>query len=120
MFIADDFFDYFSALSFLLYEDPSVYAISAYNDNGKEHLVFDNSTFSSFPSPLALALRSDYFTAGAWMIKYTEWNRIQPSWPDIYWLEWMRESSLFADRVCIRPEVSRVVTFGESGVNPHP
>ena len=57
MLIADDFFDYFSALSFLLYEDPSVYAISAYNDNGKEHLVTDNSTYlfisfiSFIPSP---------------------------------------------------------------------
>ena len=127
MFIADDFFDYFSALSFLLYEDPSVYAISAYNDNGKEHLVFDNSTFSLiYPITiisiifLALALRSDYFTAGAWMITSAEWSRIHSSWPDIYWLEWMRESNLFEGRVCIRPEVSRVVTFGESGLNPHP
>lgn len=42
--IASDFFDYFSAMSFLLYEDPSVYAISAYNDNGQDDFVMDPST----------------------------------------------------------------------------
>ena len=43
MMIASDFFDYFSAMSFLLYEDPSVYAISAYNDNGQADFVMDPS-----------------------------------------------------------------------------
>ena len=43
MFIAEDFFDYFSAMSFILYEDPSVYAISAYNDNGQDSFILDNS-----------------------------------------------------------------------------
>ena len=42
MFIAEDFFDYFSSMSFILFEDPSVYAISAYNDNGQEPFILDN------------------------------------------------------------------------------
>ena len=49
--IASDFFDYFSAMSFLLYEDPSVYAISAYNDNGQDDFVMDPSTVFSLPEP---------------------------------------------------------------------
>ena len=51
MFIAEDFFDYFSAMSFILYEDPSVYAISAYNDNGQDSFILDNS-IPSFLSSL--------------------------------------------------------------------
>ena len=137
MLVADDFFDYFSALSFLLYEDPTVFAISAYNDNGKEHLVMDPSKYydydydydydyhhqmqySSLINSIVLALRSDHFTGGAWMITLNEWNRISTSWPTMFWLEWIRESYLFEDRVCIHPEVSRVITFGENGINPSP
>ncbi|KNB42357.1 alpha-mannosyl-glycoprotein 2-beta-n-acetylglucosaminyltransferase [Blastocystis sp. subtype 4] len=110
MFIAEDFFDYFSAMSFILYEDPSVYAISAYNDNGQDSFILDNT----------LVLRSDFFTGGAWMLTSTEWNAIRNEWPDGYWNDWMHQSNLFLHRACIRPEVSRVITFGVSGINSHP
>ena len=37
--VAPDFFSYFSALRFLLEEDPSVWCVSAWNDNGKEGYI---------------------------------------------------------------------------------
>ena len=54
------------------------------------------------------------------MLTSTEWNAIRNEWPDGYWYDWMHKSSLFLHRSCIRPEVSRVVTFGVSGINSHP
>ena len=51
MMIASDFFDYFSSMSFLLYEDPSVYAISAYNYNGQDDFVLDPSAVASLSEP---------------------------------------------------------------------
>lgn len=37
--ISPDFFEYFLALYPILKLDPTIYCISAWNDNGKEHLV---------------------------------------------------------------------------------
>ena len=54
------------------------------------------------------------------MLTSTEWNAIRNEWPDGYWNDWMHQSNLFLHRACIRPEVSRVITFGVSGINSHP
>ena len=37
--IAPDFFSYFSATKWLLDNDPSIWCVSAWNDNGKEGYV---------------------------------------------------------------------------------
>lgn len=37
--VSPDFFSYFSALRFLLDADPSVWCVSAWNDNGKEGYI---------------------------------------------------------------------------------
>ena len=37
--LADDFFSYFEATQALLYEDPTIWCISAWNDNGALSLV---------------------------------------------------------------------------------
>ena len=67
-----------------------------------------------------MVFRSDSFLGGAWMITIAEWNNLRFAWPDSYWMDWMRQTPLLKGRVCIRPEMSRVVTFGVTGVNPHP
>ena len=54
------------------------------------------------------------------MITIAEWNNLRNAWPDSYWMDWMRQTPLLNGRVCIRPVMSRVVTFGVTGVNPHP
>lgn len=58
--IAPDFFDYFETTKPLLF-DPSILAISAWNDIGQDHLVND---------PKAL-FRSDFFPGLGWMLDYT-------------------------------------------------
>ena len=47
-----DFFDYFSATSYLFNSDPSIYCISAYNENGQSKFVLDPSSLLSPPSLL--------------------------------------------------------------------
>ena len=37
--IAVDFFDYFEAMHELLVQDPTLYCVSAWNDNGKANLI---------------------------------------------------------------------------------
>lgn len=37
--IAVDFFDYFEAMHKLLVQDPTLYCVSAWNDNGKANLI---------------------------------------------------------------------------------
>lgn len=37
--VSPDFYSYFSALRFLLDSDPSVWCISAWNDNGKDGYI---------------------------------------------------------------------------------
>ena len=37
--IADDFFEYFEAMHRILITDPTLYCVSAWNDNGKKNLI---------------------------------------------------------------------------------
>ena len=41
--LADDFFEYFQALSVLLDSDPTLLAISSWNDNGKHAHVYSET-----------------------------------------------------------------------------
>jgi alpha-1,3-mannosyl-glycoprotein beta-1,2-N-acetylglucosaminyltransferase len=41
--ISPDFFDYFQATFSLLMEDPTIYCVSAWADNGQEQLVQNSS-----------------------------------------------------------------------------
>ena len=45
--ISPDFFDYFLATYPVLHTDPSLWCVSAWNDNGKADLVSDESGLSS-------------------------------------------------------------------------
>ena len=46
--IAPDFFEYFLALYPILRSDPSLYCISAWNDNGKSSLIEEDSSMCLF------------------------------------------------------------------------
>jgi hypothetical protein len=73
--VSPDFFDYFSSLSPLL-NDPSVYCISAWNDNGREGMVNDPKQF----------YRSECFPGLGWMINRNRWNELGPKWPYGFWV----------------------------------
>ncbi len=40
--ISVDFFDYFKAMHKILIQDPTLYCVSAWNDNGKKELIDTN------------------------------------------------------------------------------
>jgi alpha-1,3-mannosyl-glycoprotein beta-1,2-N-acetylglucosaminyltransferase len=107
--VAPDFFSYFSALRRLLDRDHTIWCISAWNDNGKP----DNVDLQSN----AKLYRSDFFPGLGWMMTRSLWKELQPKWPEKYWDDWMREPAQRQGRSCIRPEISRTITFGDKGVS---
>ncbi len=57
---APDFFSYFRAALPVLREDPSLFCVSAWNDNGKEQLIDKGSP--------ELLYRTDFFGGLGWML----------------------------------------------------
>ena len=103
--VAPDFFSYMEATSFLLDEDPTLYAVSAFNDNG--HLG------NGDPKRV---LRSDFFPGLGWMMNRDLWkNELKWKWPNGYWDDWLREGEQRRDRQVLRPEASRTYHFGTKG-----
>lgn len=105
--IAPDFFDYFKACLPLLEDDPSIWAISAWNDFG----------FPKYTHDAQRLYRSDFFPGLGWMISAKLWQELEPNWPNGFWDEWMRHPHQRKNRVTIRPEISRTYTFGRNGVS---
>lgn len=60
-----DFFSYFSAGKHLLQQDPSLFCVSAWNDNGKP---------ANARSPTRL-YRSDFFPGLGWMMLRSLWDQ---------------------------------------------
>lgn len=106
--IAPDFFEYFLATYSLLKSDPTIWCVSAWNDNGKDSLVDDDPE---------LLYRTDFFPGLGWMMTKDLWQELQYKWPKSYWDDWMRQPQQRRDRACIRPEISRTKTFGKIGVS---
>ncbi|XP_021347461.1 alpha-1,3-mannosyl-glycoprotein 2-beta-N-acetylglucosaminyltransferase-like isoform X2 [Mizuhopecten yessoensis] len=106
--IAPDFFEYFSATYPILTSDPSVWCVSAWNDNGKNGMVSDEPE---------LLYRSDFFPGLGWMMEKKIWLELGPKWPIAFWDDWMRYQDQRKERVCIRPEICRTSTFGKKGVS---
>ncbi|CAL8297184.1 unnamed protein product [Lota lota] len=107
--VAPDFFEYFRALYPVLRADPSLWCVSAWNDNGRDALVD--------PGKAALLYRTDFFPGLGWMLLKDLWDELEPKWPSAFWDDWMRQPEQRRDRSCVRPEVSRTITFGRKGVS---
>ncbi|XP_008844187.1 alpha-1,3-mannosyl-glycoprotein 2-beta-N-acetylglucosaminyltransferase [Nannospalax galili] len=107
--VAPDFFEYFQATYPLLRADPSLWCVSAWNDNGKEQMVD-----SSKPE---LLYRTDFFPGLGWLLLAELWAELEPKWPKAFWDDWMRRPEQRKGRACIRPEISRTMTFGRKGVS---
>lgn len=107
--VSADFFHYMAGGAWLLDEDPSIWCVSAWNDNGKSEFVKDADTL----------YRSDFFPGLGWMMKRELWSEIGGRWPreNGYWDDWMRRPDVRRGRACIRPEVSRTYTFGRKGAS---
>jgi len=107
--IAPDFFEYFTATLPLLRSDPSLWCVSAWNDNGKAGLI--NQTAPE------LLYRTDFFPGLGWMLTKEVWKELMVKWARSYWDDWMRLPEQRRGRACIRPEISRTKTFGKIGVS---
>ncbi|KAJ8354525.1 hypothetical protein SKAU_G00220920 [Synaphobranchus kaupii] len=107
--VAPDFFEYFRALYPILRSDPTLWCVSAWNDNGRDGLVD--------PGKAGLLYRTDFFPGLGWMLMKDLWTELEPKWPATFWDDWMRQPDQRRDRSCIRPEVSRTLTFGRKGVS---
>ncbi|XP_056271790.1 alpha-1,3-mannosyl-glycoprotein 2-beta-N-acetylglucosaminyltransferase b isoform X1 [Pseudoliparis swirei] len=107
--VAPDFFEYFRALYPVLRADPSLWCVSAWNDNGRDAVVD--------PSKVGRLYRTDFFPGLGWMLLKDMWEELQPKWPSAFWDDWMRQPEQRKDRSCIRPEISRTITFGRKGVS---
>lgn len=104
---APDFFEYFRATRPLLSKDPTLWCVSAWNDNGKDGMVKGND----------LLYRTDFFSGLGWMLTKEIWEELRAKWPLGFWDDWMREPAQRKERACIRPEICRAKTFGKIGVS---
>lgn len=107
--VAPDFFEYFQAALPLLQGDPSLWCVSAWNDNGKDGLVD--------AARAELLYRTDFFPGLGWLLLAELWDELEPKWPPAFWDDWMRQPEQRRGRSCVRPEVSRTMTFGRKGVS---
>jgi len=91
----------------IMKQDPTIYCVSSWNDNGLSVFVRD-------PAQLH---RTDVFPGLGWMLTKEIWNDIRENWPINYWDEYMRMPGTRKGRVCIRPEISRNRNFGKDGTS---
>lgn len=106
--ISPDFFEYFASTYPILHQDPTLWCVSAWNDNGKEAMVANEPE---------LLYRTDFFPGLGWMLEKKVWLELEDKWPKTFWDDWMRHPDQRRDRACIRPEISRTTTFGKIGVS---
>lgn len=107
--ISLDFFEYFRATYDIMKVDPTIWCVSAWNDNGKEEFIDANNP--------ELLYRTDFFPGLGWMLLKDVWKELAPKWPITYWDDWMRHPDQRKGRSCIRPEIPRTSTFGKIGVS---
>ena len=101
-FLAPDFFEYFAATKPLLDEDPTLWCISAWNDNGKEGMVKRNDVL----------YRTDFLPGLGWMIRKSLWDEFKPNRLLGFWNDWLREAPWQRKGwSCIRPEILLATTF---------
>jgi len=110
--IAQDALVYFSQTLGLLKADPSLYCVSAWNDQGYEHSVGSAN----------LLYRIETMPGLGWMLSRKLYkHELEPNWPSAEqahdWDMWIRTESMRKGRECIIPDISRTFHFGSTGTN---
>ncbi|MCG8467718.1 MAG: hypothetical protein MJB57_05835 [Gemmatimonadetes bacterium] len=105
--VAPDALQFFDACYPVLARDPTVWAISAWNDNGQPEFVRDERRI----------VRSDWFPNLGVSISRGLWQELRADWPELYWDDWLRDPAIRRGRVTLRPEVSRVRHTGSTGTS---
>lgn len=107
---APDFIRYFRVAGPLLEEDPTLFCVSAWNDNGFKGIVSNERRL----------FRTDYFPGLGWMVRNETWEKLKNMWPrfpSTGWDHWLRHGSGLHPRECVVPEVPRTHHFGTHGAN---
>ncbi|XP_054257252.1 alpha-1,3-mannosyl-glycoprotein 2-beta-N-acetylglucosaminyltransferase-like [Macrosteles quadrilineatus] len=107
--VSPDIFEYFLGTLPLLHSDPTLWCVSAWNDNGKLNLVNKEAR--------DVIYRTDFFPGLGWMLNKQLWSELSVKWPTSYWDDWIRQPEQRRNRACLRPELSRTRTFGKIGVS---
>ena len=103
---AHDFMDYLLAAAPVLDVDPTVWCISAWNDNGFKGLVKNSLRLK----------RTGFFPGLGWLISRKVWEgELEEGWPDQHWDHWLRDAKRHKGRDCITPEVPRTYHNGIKG-----
>ncbi|XP_007954612.1 LOW QUALITY PROTEIN: alpha-1,3-mannosyl-glycoprotein 2-beta-N-acetylglucosaminyltransferase-like [Orycteropus afer afer] len=107
--VAPDFFEYFQATYPMLRADPSLWCVSAWNNNNKEQMVDSNKP--------ELLYRTDFFPSLGWLLLAKLWDELEPKWPKAFWDDWIRRPEQRQGQACVQPEISRTITFSRKGVS---
>lgn len=107
-----DILSYFKQLLPVYEKDASVYCISAWNDQGYEHLCNDP----------AMMYRVETMPGLGWVLSRKLFkNELEEKWPKpheiVDWDMWTRMPSNRKERECIIPDISRTYHFGGKGIN---
>ena len=108
--LSPDFLLLFWSGAWLLKADPSVWCISAWNDQGFTHTTADATRL----------LRTGYFPGLGWMISSDLWHELRVKWPEAPttgWDHWMRLTSTSKGRECVAPEINRSRHASKRGTN---
>ncbi|KJE96186.1 O-linked-mannose beta-1,2-N-acetylglucosaminyltransferase 1 [Capsaspora owczarzaki ATCC 30864] len=110
--VSPDFLQYFDQTLPLMELDPTLYCISAWNDNGYMHSTKD----------AALLYRIETMPGLGWLLSRKLYkDELESKWPAPEnrwdWDMWMRLPTNRKGRECIIPDISRTYHFGASGVN---
>lgn len=103
---APDFYEFFAANAALLDSDPSLLALSAWNDNGFKGRV---------GAPLDL-LRTTFFPGLGWLLSRKLYkDELEAQWPSTHWDHWLRSPAVSRDREVLYPSMPRSFHNGVTG-----
>ncbi|XP_015775817.1 PREDICTED: protein O-linked-mannose beta-1,2-N-acetylglucosaminyltransferase 1-like [Acropora digitifera] len=110
--VSADILSYFKQLLPVFENDESVYCISAWNDQGYNHLSNDP----------AMMYRVETMPGLGWVLSRKIFkNELEEKWPRpdqfIDWDIWTRGQEVRKSRECIIPDISRTFHFGGRGMN---
>jgi glycosyltransferase involved in cell wall biosynthesis len=100
-----DFLEYFIFVGSILDKDPTLWCLSAWNDNGFAGLVKD-----------IFALRRTVLFPGlGWLLTRKIWTEIKEKWPSDQWDWYVRAHFQKKELECVYPEIPRIFHAGKKG-----
>ena len=104
-----DLMEYFLAGYHIMRADPTLWCVSAWNDNGFNGMI---------GSPKGL-LRTGYFPGLGWLLTRKLYiGELEAAWPKEHWDHWMRSETVHKTskgRECLFPQVPRTFHHGSRG-----